>query len=548
MRATIQSETPGTQLTIEEPFGHSGWQKTKRRRTALQSPEEDLARALFILLIPIIAIEAIFRSVAKGMWFDEVLTVLVSGQAHISGIWNLLTHGVDGHPLGIYLIEHVMGKLGGNERLTFRLPAIAAFLCVMTCLFFFIRKRAGGLVALISAAVLLLTNLYDPFAFEARSYGMTIAFIALALMCYERAESKKWAFLFAVCLAAACSMHFYAVLAFFPFGLAELTHLYATRRLRPQIWIAFGFGVLPYLAFWPILSAQRALYGAHFWATPTFWHFLKGLGELTHLKVNFSVAIFVSALFFVGYLAYSGNFRARPTGAPGSGYSPTDLALILGFLLMPIVTFVSAIVGHGGFSGRYVTVADLGISIGLSLFLSRLNKPALASAGLLVLCMFLIQEGSHWAEVMKPRGNNDSLNDPMKLATKMDVPLVVSNGLIFLQLWHRESDQLKSRIFTLDDPQEQFAASQSDTSTLLLETLKKYVPINLQTFPDFATQHRKFLLYSNGDAEDFWPRWLVERGYSPRVVAIGGSTRSATDFVPDSPKAIIYFVDLDERK
>jgi len=549
MRMSSQSLSSGDTSALEEPLEFPARGKTDSLRPAFKSSkEEETARELFMTLVFIVVLDALFRSMAKGLWFDEILTVLVSGQTHLSGTWDLLTHGVDGHPMGMYLIERVMGKLGGNERLIYRLPSIAAFLCVMVCMFSFVRRRAGGLVALISAGALLLTNVYDPFAFEARSYGVMIAFIALALMCYERADSKKWAVLLALSLMAATSMHFYAVLAFFPFGVAELTILITERRFRLPVWSAFVAGMLPYIVFWPILKAQRVLYGAHFWATPSFFNLAKALGELIHMRTSISFTAFTVTMIFLAIMIRTGNYRVRKTDGPGIGHSTIDFALSVGFFSMPIVTYVAARISHGGVSGRYLTVTDLGICLVLSLFLSRLQKPAIVFIGLFLLILFAYQEGTHWKDVLTPKKVKDLMAAPEQMSKDMNVPLVVSNGLIYLPVWRRANDELRSRIVFLADPQEQLAASGSDTTTLLLMTLKNYEPVNVQSFSEFAEKHRKFLIFSNGDSQDIWPRWLLEHGYSPRVVSIETPPKSDMEDGPDPPKAIVYLVDLDERK
>jgi hypothetical protein len=545
--STMNEPTPGP-LTIEPLFPAACEVKKRRHSSHYEGSREELPRTIFKFLIPVLIVEVLFRAVSKGLWFDEILTTFVSGQTHLSGLWNLLVQGVDGHPPGNYLIERVMGKLGGNERVIFRLPALTAFICVFSCMFSFIRQRAGSLIALVSVSALLITNLYNPFAFEARSYGLMIACITIALMCYVRSESKVWAFLFAVSLAAACSMHFYAVLAFFPFGLAELAYIATERKFRPRIWLAFVAGAVPYVAFWPILRAQRVLYGAHFWATPTFANFAKSLGELTYLKASFSLAIFTAALFYLVYLVFSGKFRQRPETVAADGYSAVEAALILGFFAMPVVTYAIAKIGHGGLSGRYLTVTDLGICLVLSLFLSRMKKPAIITVGLFIFCMFLFQEGTYWADVLRPHEIKDLMAAPEKMSERLDIPLVVSNGLVFLPVWQRADEQIKSRLYFLADPQEQVLASGSDTTTLLLMTLKKFAPIQVESFPDFSQNHRKFLLYSNGDIQDFWPRWLVQHGYSPRAVYVENPPSSVVEDSYDPPKAILYMVDLDERK
>jgi hypothetical protein len=516
-------------------------------RAYCAASEDEIAQALLIVLVPVVILESIFRSVSKGLWFDEILTKFVSGQPNVSGIWNLLTHGVDGHPPGIYLIEHFVGRLGGNERIVFRLPSIAAFVCVMLIVYSFVKRRMGGMIAFISAAALLLTTAFDPFAFEARSYGVMLACIAVAVLCYEKADSKKWAVFFALALAAGVSMHFYASLAFFPFGLAELTLWYTERKFRPQVWLAFVVGALPILAFWPILNAQRVLFGAHFWATPTFWNFAKSLGEVLRVIPSFSFGIYAAGFLYLLYLGLTGEFNEKSAGVPGRGFTLPEVALTLGFLAMPVVTYAVAKATHGALSGRYLTTTTLGISLGLSLILSRLKKPAVLSIGVFILCMFVFQEGAQWRFVFRPREVKDLMEAPSQLARQMDVPVVISNGLVYLPAWRQGNDEYKSRLVFLADPDEQIAASGSDTTTRILMVLKDYLPIHVQTFSEFSQAHRKFLLFSNGDAQDYWPRWLVERGYSARAIAVEPSTRSIMEYSADPPKSILFLVDLDQH-
>jgi hypothetical protein len=547
MRISTQSEACEEAVAAALPPSLPEERKKERIRSMSKAKAEDIATAMMIVLVPIIIFEALFHSASKPLWYDEVLTAYISHQTRVSEMWNLLTHGVDGHPLGFYLVEHMMVGLGGNERITLRLPSIAAFLCVMMCMYVFIQRRVGSLIAVVSVSALLITNLYNPFAFEARSYGLMVACIAVALLAYERADSWIWAVIFALSLAAASSFHFYAALAFFPFGLAELTDFATEHRIRKQVWLGFLAGMSPYLLFWPILHEQRLLYGAHFWAVPTFWNLGRSFGELLRLTPSFSFAIFAAALFYLIQIIYTGNFRVREKGALGSGFSVPDVALTFGFFTIPIVTFVVAKIGHGGLSGRYITAMNLGISLVLSLFLSRLKNSAIVTTGLFVLCMFAFQEGALWRYVLRPHENIDPMHVPSQMANDLNVPVVIPDGLIYLPLWYRANGELKSHLFFLANPQEEYSVGGSDTTTLLLMTMKDFAPIHVRTFSEFAQSHRRFLLFSNGDTDDFWPRWLAQRGYSLRAITVGPPNRSLMEDTPDLPKEILFFVDLDER-
>jgi hypothetical protein len=366
-------------------------------------------------------------------------------------------------------------------------------------------------------------------------------------MCYERVDSKLWASIFALCLAAACSTHFYAALSFFPFGLAELTYTATKRKFRPQVWIGFVVGVVPYFFFWPILNEQRLL-GAHFWSPATFWIFAQSLGELLHLAPGFTFVIFASLSIYVVGLIYAEYRKERPASPSGVGFSLPDLALTLGFLTIPFVTYALTKIGGGGLRGRYMVTATLGICLVLSQILSRLKRPTILFAGILILCMFAFQEGVHWRFVLWPREVKDPMQVPWQLGENMNLPLVVSSHVAFLPAWHRASDTVKSHLFNLADPQIELQATGNDSGALNMLGVATYFPVNAQTFSEFAPVHRNFLLYSDGDPDDYWPRWLAGQGYSLRVINVESPSVGEAVDAPGPPKGILYYVDLDSRK
>lgn len=510
--------------------------------------EEDLARALFILLIPIVIADITFHALSRALWFDEILTKLVASQRNIGAMWDRLGHGVTSHPPTFYFIEHVIAGFGGNDRLTFRLISMASFFCVMFCVYNFVRRRAGGLIALISASSLLLTLLYNFYAFEARPYAVMVACIALASLFYDRADSWRQAVMFALCLAAASSLNFYASLAFFPFGLVELIRLVTERKFRTVIWASFLVGLLPYIPFWSLLREQKRLFGVHSFALPSLGGLANALGEVVHVDPFFSTALFAAVLTYLIYLACSGEFKISAPGTTGSGFSLYDVVLIIGFVSIPVVTYIVMKIANGALSGRYVVITSFGVSLALGLLLSRLRKPAVLSVGLFVFGLFIFQEGMYARQVISPRERVDYLQSPGEMAESMNIPLVISNGLVFLPSWYRASDSMKSRLYFLADSEEQFHASGSDTTTVQMLTLK-YLPLmNVDSFAEYAPKHRKFLLYSSGDSQDFWPRWLLQRGYSLRPLNVDPPVPTPMGSAEvNQMKAILYLVDLDKH-
>ncbi len=86
------------------------------------------------------------------------------------------------------------------------------------------------MVAVLCAALLLMTSVFQTYSVEARPYSMLVACFAFALVCYRRLPSAAWTLLLAMTLALAESFHYFAVVAMVPFGLAEATVFLKTRK------------------------------------------------------------------------------------------------------------------------------------------------------------------------------------------------------------------------------------------------------------------------------------------------------------------------------
>jgi hypothetical protein len=80
-----------------------------------------------------------------------------------------------------HLITRASVKLLGLEPLGLRAPAIVGFWITSLCLFVFVRRRAGAACAFVAVMIPLLTRAQD-YTQQARSYGLMMAFTALALV------------------------------------------------------------------------------------------------------------------------------------------------------------------------------------------------------------------------------------------------------------------------------------------------------------------------------------------------------------------------------
>src|SRR5882724_7462417 len=267
----------------------------------------NLAPWILVALIIYAAIRSTFQAATRPFWYDEVCTWVIVRQHGVAAMWSALSHGVDGQPLGYYLVERFAAVFTRNEEISFRLPSIVGFACLLMCVYAFARKRSGNLNAVVCAAIPFFTVLFDPFAVEARPYSLVIACLAFAVVCYQNAPSTSWMILMGLSLALAQTFHYYCVVSFFPFIAAETVWTLLNRRLRIWVWLAFCIGLLPLIIFWPVLSRFRAYYGAHFWAVPSLagaeasygWYFNSSTALGIDLAAVTALAVLIKLLYLI---------------------------------------------------------------------------------------------------------------------------------------------------------------------------------------------------------------------------------------------------------
>src|SRR5215472_12935939 len=101
-----------------------------------------------------------------------------------------------------------------------------------------------------------------------------MGFTALALVCWQQILENQWRglslFGLWISLAACISLHYYAILIWIPFGLAELTRLWIRKRPDWPVWIAVLAALAPLLLFLPAIQATRTTFINSMWSRPHF--------------------------------------------------------------------------------------------------------------------------------------------------------------------------------------------------------------------------------------------------------------------------------------
>ena len=319
-------------------------------------------------------------------------------------------------------------------------------------------------------------------------------------------------------------MHYYAIFALVPFGLAEIALSLKARRLRPGVWLALACGLLPLVVFWPLLLAQKRYYGGHFWAAPTLRHTGSTYGWLFHISSyhwNLAIALAV-VLFLLGAPAALAIRRVRAALIADRYFHEHVLAWAL--LGLPFVAFVATKIAHGGLDHRYVLPSVLAVPLGAGYILPRLNRRIALLLAILLFSILVVQEARFWAsqrghlgKVVSPAASVESM---VNSAGRPDLPVVISDGEDYLPFVYYASPDFAARLVDIVDPPQAIAYIGNDTVEKILLALTACYPLQVYEFQAFVSDHPTFLLYSSGDTLwDWWPRRLTNDGYSLEVVA-----------------------------
>ncbi|MFI5097380.1 MAG: hypothetical protein ACHQT6_05340 [Candidatus Acidiferrales bacterium] len=493
-------------------------------------PRSSLAEKLALFALAALVIYATARNICQALvrplWYDEICTLLIAQQKHLSVLWQAVAHGADGQPLAFYLLERAAAVFIRNENLAYRGVSILGFAVTLVCLFVAVRTRKGAAIALVCAAIPLATILFDMLAVEARGYSLLVACIAFALVCYQRVPARRWVILLGLSLVLAESFHYFAIFAFLPFFLAEASHYGLTRQLRRGVWIALLSGFVPLAVFWPALSAVQKSMGPHFWAKPSMelalgsysWFFLTPQSEPgVYLAAIAGVAVLFTTLATVR----KSSRGERPAGVPVH-----ELTLVLGLLSLPLLGFAVAALAHGAMTAKYMVPSILGFALALGFTLPTLRRwgfllPAVTAA--LLFFMIVPQERQFWStyngRFISPAA---FVEDFVTAGGHADLPVVVSDAHDFLLLQHYCDPAWQKRFVSVLDPTQAVVYTGNDTADKQLAILRRYTALPIYDFQPFLAEHPAFLVYSSGGGlgGDWWPGRLKEDGFKLQNVSV----------------------------
>ena len=478
-------------------------------------------------LLACLAVYAVVRSVAaaagKPFWYDEILTLTVSSLGSWSARLAALKLPLDGQPSLFYTIEHFALGLARNKEIAMRLPSILAFQCTLVCIFVYVKKRGGELVALFCALLVLITNLFQTYAVEARPYSLTVACIAFALVCYQRVPALLWTLLLAVSLALAESLHYLAVLAMVPIGLAEATLVLKSRKIRWQVWAALAMGVVPLLLQWKLLAINKAYYGPHFWAHFGFSNLPWAYAWLfnAHSPIGGGIAALCLAAIVGTYVWTRDDKTEDLHGAKGTA----ETVLTLGFVLLPLLAYLLVtVILRSGLTPRYALATVLGISLAAGFVLSRATWKAVALFAVFVLAALGVQELSFWksvrVQIREAETNPAGIEKFVNGVGHQELPVAIPNPML-LPLAHYLSPRIADRLVFVPAPTAIENEGIGDTTRKGMALLKSYLPVRTAGYDAFLSRNKEFLIYEEDrdPGRDWFVMRLSQEGWTVEALA-----------------------------
>jgi hypothetical protein len=327
----------------------------------------------------------------------------------------------------------------------------------------------------------------------------------LALVFWQRSAEggrRRWPWLagLTLSLAGALLVHCYAVLLFVPFAAAELVRCFSRKRIDFPM-------VLAFLCAAPIILLYIPLFNANSQFVLNNIIFNGGWP----LVVSIYEGMLVPALWpLLGSLVLLGLATGDPDAPAMTKPLPVhEHVAAWSFVAIPVLAWLLAVTFTRVFMDRYGVSAVLGISILLGFQLhihSRSRNWVAAAVFALFAATFLIQFAMFgWAGRAAPT--------PARMTPEQvepSLPLVVANGLNFLEVDQQAPPELAARLYYLRSPEAALRYTGSNVFELGYPKLEKWCRLRgrIEDYDGFIAQHPRFLVYGSWS---FPLDWLIQK-------------------------------------
>ena len=463
-------------------------------------------------------IQAIHTGSRLYLGADDVFTLWMT---KVPSVVDALKAGADTAPPPFYFLTRLSCRIFGFTPLGLRVPAMMALFVFFISTFFLLRKHVGDAVAGAAGIVALLGNAgaTDLFARPPAMMMMSFSLMSLIWAGDSSANPKRWRSILLACLIAfSITIHFYSVV-FVPLLLMmELAWATNYRKIRKAHWIGIlaGSGVL--LLLLPVIlpvykathtSAQSAGYYAH----PVPAKIISYVSDIAFQK--YQVISLMALLVLAGIFRWLQLFLRQSERPRQSAFLTLG---IVGFIagILPIVTYIFAILVTRVYNERYIDSFALALAVGFAFLVRNLRWPkelelvllicVVASYGKIVLDSYRFPIDTQvWYEVLVHRAPGNE-------------PIVLPDGGSFFETQESSNSLVRSRTAYLFLPKGMF---DPDTEPARIAHAWKKIRPELPIYENeaFLAQHKSFYILTFEGAGQELTSW-ARANFHTQIVSI----------------------------
>lgn len=477
-----------------------------RKLSLLAEKAERFAPYLAAIVLTFILFAGTLKGLYKPLWFDELFSVSIAKLPHTSEFWSFERAVPDGQPPLYYYVLRTSIDLLSSDSLGVRMPSTVGYIVFCVCLYVFVSRITSRIYGL---AALLLPSITGCWYYltEGRPYGLLLGCTGLAAVSWQSITLDRRRRLalsgLALSLSGAFAVHYFAVLIFVPFTIAEFVRSIKRQKLDPAVWIAFAapsFLLIPYV---PVALQMRAHAGVptYFFARPAWY---RSLEDFANQFLGPSlVALLIVACVYIVYQR-SAKVRNRYDESEVNLRTkevPPELPLILALTCVPLLGIALGKFGTHYFYPRYVITAMFGVVALIVLILWRAfsgrKDPALI-ASLVFLGVFAHTATSDLRDVENDRAipTKQRMQDRIpKIARKDQLPIAVGNPYAFMQLNYYGDAALLGRICYLSSPEDDLKYRGGNAGEYALIRSAPYFGTRVVDYRTWTKRHRVFYLF-----------------------------------------------------
>ena len=476
-----------------------------------------LARVMVVVFVCVTGAVSLAWSHTKLMSQDEMYEFQTDSVPSLAGLTHVQkTWPISLDPLLYHALSHAAMQVFGAGVLAQRLPALAGFLLMQVCLFFFVRNLAGERAGALAAAFPAVTATLF-YAVEGRPYGLMLGLYALALLCWQVAErqwsrktsARGWALVgLAAALAGTINAHYFGILLLVPVCVAEAWTTLVRRRIDWPMGAAIVAGMAGLLTTRPFLKAAGEFRKNYYNGGSV------GLHDITRayrsIIVNYTQMpmgaqhVWMAVLVMFAAAVVWGCWRVRRELCVASA----EWVLVLALAALPFCGYLLARFVTHSIEVRYVLGAVVAISAMLAIAVSPLLKrDAVFNAALVVLGLGIVCGGAvriH-AEQQKTAARLASLVLPTELKAAL---LASADGRLYVQdmgafeedRYYEPDADVKARMTLVYSSAEELQWSRHDTMALTAMHLEQFTDLPVVSYEALKAQTGEhiFVLFHTG--------------------------------------------------